>query len=62
MIESISPFVRIALRIFGGFMIGRGYAYESDMWIFTDPEIIGVFSLAISECWYALAKWRGWSK
>lgn len=62
MIDAISPFVRIGLRIFGGFMIGRGYASEADMWIFNDPELIGVIALAISEGWYVLARKKGWGK
>lgn len=62
MIDAISPFIRIGLRIFGGYMIGAGYASDADLWIFTDPELIGALALAVSEGWYAFAKWQGWGK
>lgn len=62
MTGNIAPFVRIALRILGGYLIGRGLAGEDDMRLFTDPELVGAVTIAVSEGWYALAKWRGWSK
>lgn len=60
--DNLSPFIRIGLRILGGYLIGRGLASEEDLWIFTDPELVGALSIAASEGWYALAKWRGWAK
>ena len=62
MIDAISPFIRIGLRVFGGFMIGKGYLSEADMWIFSDQELIGVLALLVSEGWYILAKKKGWAK
>lgn len=60
--EHLSPFIRIGLRILGGYLIGVGLASEDDLWLFTDPEVVGAATIAVSEAWYALAKWRGWSK
>lgn len=60
--NQFAPFVRIGLRVFGGYAIGRGWADEDQLWMFTDPELIGAASLILSEGWYALAKWRGWTK
>jgi len=59
---NLAPFIRIGLRIFGGYLIGRGYADEGDLWIFTDPELVGALALMASEGWYLLAKRYGWSK
>jgi len=60
--SNLSPFVRIALRIIGGYLIGAGYASEDDLWIFTDPELVGAVALVVSEAWYFAAKRFGWSK
>jgi hypothetical protein len=59
---TLAPFIRIALRIFGGFLMGAGYVSETDLWIFTDPELVGALALLASEGWYLLAKRYGWSK
>lgn len=58
----IAPFVRIGLRILGGFLIGRGYASEADLWMLEDPEVVGALALLISEGWYFLAKRYDWAK
>jgi len=63
MINTLTPFVRIALRIFGGFMIGNGYAdVENASVYFQNAELIGAISLIISESWYSLARKFGWEK
>ena len=56
----IAPFVRIALRILAGFMIGRGVdaGFADSLW--TDEALIVVLSLGISEGWYFVAKKYGW--
>lgn len=58
---NIAPFVRIGLRIVGGFLIGKGWASEQDVTILMDPEIIGVICLVISEGWFLAAKKFGWA-
>lgn len=60
---NLTPFVRIGLRIFGGYMIGQGMANEDAVqFLWTDPEIAGAVAIAISEGWYFMAKRFGWSK
>lgn len=60
---NLTPFVRIGLRIFGGFMIGQGWADEATAAMFyTDPQVIGAVALGISEGWYLLAKRFDWAK
>jgi len=58
----LSPFIRIALRIFGGFMLGRGWADASAVGMLDDPQLIGAIALGISEGWYLLAKQFNWVK
>ena len=59
----LTPFIRIGLRIFGGFMIGRGYTDEATAAIFyEDPNLIGAIALGVSEGWYLLAKRFDWMK
>jgi hypothetical protein len=63
MLDRLSPFVRIGLRIFGGFAMGRGYLDDGTAtMLYSDPEIIGAVCLAVSEGWYFLAKKFGWVK
>lgn len=63
MIQNLTPFIRIGLRIFGGFMIGRGWTDETTAALFyEDPQLIGAISLSISEGWYLLAKRFDWVK
>lgn len=59
--KNIAPIVRIGLRIFGGFMIGRGYISSDSLWIFSDEEVIGLLSIGLSEGWYLLSKRYGWA-
>lgn len=55
--ETMTPFIRIGLRIFGGFMIGQGWADEEiAAMLWADPQVVGIVALAISEGWYLLAK------
>jgi hypothetical protein len=56
-----SPLARIGLRILGGFLVGRGLATEDSLWIFSDPEFVGLVALALSEVWYLVAKKMGWA-
>lgn len=60
--EQLMPFIRIGLRIFGGYMIGRGWGDEETIsMIYNDPQIIGAVALVISEGWFLLAKRFGWA-
>lgn len=60
--DKIAPFIRIGLRVAGGFLIGRGMDPEAAAILYTDPEIAGAIVLAISEGWYLLARRMGWAK
>lgn len=61
--ESLAPFVRIGLRILGGFMIGQGWADdEIAAMLWADPQVVGIVALGISEGWYFLAKRFDWAK
>lgn len=60
--NSAAPFVRIGLRILGGYMIGRGWADEETTAMFIDPEVVGAVALMLSEGWYFLAKKFDWVK
>ena len=61
--ENLTPFIRIGLRIFGGFMIGRGWTdAETAALLYTDPQIVGAVALMLSESWYLLAKKFDWAK
>ncbi len=62
MIEMLSPWVRIALRIIGGFFIGWGMDPEAAKMLWTDPQLIGAVCIALSEGWYLVARRMGWSK
>ena len=61
-VQTLSPFIRIGLRIFGGFMLGKGWVDEETASMFSTAEIVGILALGISEGWYALAKRFDWSK
>lgn len=58
----LAPFVRIGLRILGGFLIGKGWVDEETVAMFSTTEIVGAVSLMISEGWYVLARKFGWEK
>lgn len=58
---TIAPLARIGLRILGGYLIGAGAVSEEHLWIFSDPELIGVAALALSEGWYFAARKFGWA-
>lgn len=60
--QTIAPFVRIGLRIFGGFMIGKGWVDTETAAMFSTAEVVGAVSLAVAEGWYVAAKHFGWSK
>ncbi len=61
--ETMTPFIRIGLRIFGGFMIGQGWADEEiAAMLWADPQVVGIVALGISEGWYLLAKRFDWAK
>ena len=59
--NNLAPWVRIGLRIFGGYLIGKGYASEADVAMIYDPEVQGVIIIAVSEGWYLLSKRFGWA-
>lgn len=61
MIQTLSPFVRIALRIFGGFMIGKGWVDADTVAMFNTAEVVGAVSLVIAEAWYWAANKFGWN-
>lgn len=58
---SISPLIRILLRMFGGIMIGAGFSENAVTDIVTDPELVGLLCWLISEAWYRAAKKYGWT-
>ena len=58
----LSPFIRIGLRIAGGFLIGKGYVDEETAAMFSTTEVVGAIALVISEGWYAMAKKFDWVK
>lgn len=66
----MAPFIRIALRYLTGPLIIFGVINESEASdIISDPELmqwislgLGMLAPVVSEGWYALARWWGWSK
>lgn len=62
MIQTLTPFIRIGLRIFGGFMIGKGWVDEETASMFTTSEMVGAVALVISETWYLAANKYDWNK
>lgn len=58
--KDFAPLARIVMRIIGGILVGRGYASEDSMWIFTDPEVVGIVTLVLSEGWWLAARKFGW--
>ena len=57
----IAPFVRIALRILAGYMIGRGVNADLADSLWTDEALIAAISLGISEGWYFIARKYDWA-
>lgn len=65
----MAPFIRIALRYLGGYLVARGFLAQSEAGLFNDPELVASLSYGgaalcalIGEGWYALAKKWGWAK
>lgn len=63
--DILSPLVRIGLRYLSGIFIAKGYSVNPAA--FTDPDFVqlvcyaaGGICAAVSECWWALARKRGW--
>lgn len=62
-----APIARILLRYAGGALIAHGVAISPET--LTDPDLVqalcvlmGLACSASSECWYALARKRGWKR
>ncbi len=62
MIQTLSPFIRIGLRIGGGFLIGKGWVDADTAALFNTAEVVGAVSLVIAEAWYWAANKFGWNK
>ena len=60
--SDVAPFVRIGLRILGGYMVGKGHISEESLPLFRDPEVIGAVVLVLNEAWYFAARRFGWAK
>lgn len=60
--DKLAPFIRIGLRIGGGFLVGKGYASEDTAAALINEEIIGAIVVAISEAWYWAARRYAWEK
>lgn len=60
-VTDFAPFVRILLRIFAGYLIGRGVSEDTAMQ-FTSAEVLGAVMLVLNEVWYFLARRYGWAK
>lgn len=56
---NLAPYIRIALRVAAGYLIGKGADPELANTLYTDPQIAGAIALAISEGWYFIAKKYG---
>lgn len=55
--DNLTPFIRIALRVGGGFLVGKGWADETVVEIFyEDPLLIGSIAIGIAEIWYWFAR------
>lgn len=61
-VDRLFPFVRIILRVFGGFMIGKGWVDSDTAAMFNTAEVVGAISLLVAEVWYWAANKFGWSK
>jgi hypothetical protein len=58
MIMALTPFVRIALFVFTGFLLGST-EHQLVSIIAFDPELVASVTGAVVALWYAYAKWRG---
>lgn len=65
----ISPFVRIALRWLGGYLVAKGIFAQTDSTLFNDPDLIAAANYGaaaacalLAEGWYILARKFGWEK
>lgn len=57
---SLSPLIRIILRMLGGVLVGYGYSEGAINDIVTDPELVGLLCWVAAESWYIFAKKFGW--
>tara|TARA_R110002110_G_scaffold37601_2_gene124023 strand:- start:2364 stop:2540 length:177 start_codon:yes stop_codon:yes gene_type:complete len=58
----MAPFIRIALRVLAGVLMGYGLDKETADLLWMDPELVGVLTLLVTEGWYWLARKNGWAK
>lgn len=60
-LATFTPFIRIALRVLAGYLIGKGVSEDTASILYSDATI-GAVVLLISEGWYMLARRFGWEK
>lgn len=58
MIMALTPFVRIALFMLTGFLLGSP-DHPLVAMIALDPDMLAAITGGIVSLWYILAKWRG---
>lgn len=58
----LAPFVRIGLYAITGWLGGAFLDPDTVAYIRDDPGVLMAVTGAVAAGWYALAKWRGWSK
>jgi len=59
--SGLAPFIRIGLRILGGYLVGRGLSDDIAAEIYSD-EMVGAVVLGGNEVWDMLARRYGWAR